>query len=75
MAKTEEKTELKTLDDLNVAMKDYNFAKGQVAEAQGRADGSQAALDSHLRDVAKANIDLGTKRDAVRRILANLEKV
>ncbi len=63
-----------TYDDLVDKMMSYTTAKGTLRDAEARRDTARSAMDSHQRDVDKAENEVARRKAEVRRIIDNLEK-
>lgn len=63
-----------TMQDLTNAVGDMNYAKAEVKKYQDLANSHKAAMESHLRDVVRAQEIVDRYEATVRRIAANLEK-
>jgi septal ring factor EnvC (AmiA/AmiB activator) len=64
-----------TLEQLSEAMADLKYAESEFKEHQNRANAARRALESHERDMAKADEEVQRRRVKVKKILANLEKL
>lgn len=72
MANQDDKTY--SYDDLVSKMLAYNDAKGELIKFTTLRDSSRAAMDSHQREVDKAEQKVADRKAEVQRIIRNLEK-
>jgi chromosome segregation ATPase len=62
-----------TAADLTAAVKDLEYAKGQLKEWEDRAKSARAALESHEREAAKARLEVDRHQKTFDKVLSDLK--
>lgn len=72
MANNEEKPY--TFDDLAVAVSNYSHAKGVRNDWEGKRLSAQDAVDSHQKEVDKADTEVDRRKAEIKKILNHFER-
>ena len=63
-----------TYEDLEQAVADFSYAKGELKGWEDKRNSARSAMDSHQKEVDKAVHEVDRRKALVQRILTNLEK-